>query len=322
MFILPPDEFDFDTSEKVVEALTHLPAQTLEAFERVMKSAARHQAMDHAHRAQIHHLNVSARDDRAFMEDYERAARHADAIDEDYAAKYRRASASYAKKRAEVKALQQRGVEPNLPLNRLVEFAVDLSPTEKFAHVPTDVKLAKGQTFTAALESARDKLAEIAQQRRAVFNAPLPLADAKKRIEEDVYRHALAPDVSGTARIRTSVFGTNGQHETQGHVNWPTAQIVHDGGATSEIGEGVRFLCWLMPREIVAKAMADLEATYQGKTPLSLEEREAKLAQLDTLRLETEREEEAIVRLLEDGGTTVARRPQASLEAVLQIRRA
>lgn len=323
MFVLPPDEFDIDTSFKVEAALRCLPPPTREGFERIAKSATRQQAEIDAKHARKRTLRDSARDDYTFMNDYDRAVRRGETITKEYEARYKAACAGYQAKNVEIKKLEKEGMPANLPLNAAVSFAVDYmaGPRDKFVSAPTEVKL-KGQTLTVALSVARDKIAQIDGQRKTVLAAPLPETDVEKRFREDVSRHALAPDGSGAARIRTTPFGLRSSHDVQGHVRWPTARISHDGGGVSEVDEGLRVLCWLDPEKVVARLMADLKASYKGKTPLSVEQREAKLAELDALRLETEREEEAIVRLLEDGGVTVYRRPKASIEAVLQIRRA
>lgn len=323
MFILPPEEFDTDTTFRVEEALQSLPTTVRAGFERVAKSATTHQAQADAKRARVQSLRDSVRGDSGVIADYDRAVRRGEKITQGFEKQHKAARAAHAVKMAEIKKLEKDALPATFPLNNLVSFAVDhLGTGAKYEHAPVEVKLAKGQTAAAALAAKRAELDELATQRRAVSVALLPLADAEKRIRDDVHRHALAPDASGTTRIRTTAIGLRSSQQSQGNLRWPTEQISHGGGSTSEVDLAFRFLCWLTPESIVTKLVAELKESYRGKTAMSLEEREAKLAELDALRLETEREEEAIVRLLEDGGVTVFRRPNATVEAVLQLRRA
>lgn len=294
------------------------PSQALDKYRRSMKASARHEAQQAVDRDQTRRIVESARADAELIAALERDERHYGPAPE-RTVRMERARKSRTEKLREVALRRNASVEPNQPYETLAEFVLD--STGEYDPVDVELKIPKGQSLPDALLSVREEIAQCERDIRNARTAPLPLADATKRIAEDVRRKARGLDVSRTARIAPDVIGIRGLASTQGHVEFPSTSVVHDGGGRTEVSAGVELMCWLFGDQIIKKATAELEATYKDKKPLSLAERSRVIAEAESRQLAAERREEKIVSALEDAGHLVHRRPLANPLAVLGITR-
>ncbi|MET4021469.1 hypothetical protein [Bradyrhizobium sp. S3.2.12] len=318
---LRPLHDDFSTSAKIDEALNkRFPAKTRIDYLRLVRASDLHGGEHQARQANIRRITDQARELYNFIQDYERVRAHGEEVTADYTKQANFAVKERARLIAEANRLRNEPGVGNLPYERGAEFILDSAG--QFKAVKVDARIAKGQSPQDALNSVREEILECDRAMRAARAAPLPLAEAAKQIEEDVRAFRRGPDVLATMRIRQETFGRNGSHSTQGRVRFPSREVVLDGGNREEVDEGVRFLCWLFPDQIIKKATAELEAAYKDKKPLSLAERTRVIAELESKKLDAERREEAIIRSIEDAGGIQWRRPLANMLAVLGIERA
>ena len=151
-----------------------------------------------------------------------------------------------------------------------------------------------------------------------------PQAQAEARVKEGLARNALKLDVAPTTWLRQQAnefaLSTRERPAEQGHIIFPTRREIFDGGRTGELDEAFRFLAWLFPDEIFAKAKAELAALYKASGPgISVEERKRVIAALEAEYLALERREEFLIRVAEDSGETICRRPYATVEAALGV---
>ncbi|PSO19142.1 hypothetical protein [Bradyrhizobium sp. MOS003] len=294
------------------------PSQALDKYRRSMKASARHEAQQAVDRDQTRRIVESARADAELIAALERDERHYGPAPE-RTARMERARRSRTEKLREVALRRNASVESNQPYETLAEFVLD--STGDYDAVDMELKIPKGQSLPDALLSVREEIAQCERDIRNARAAPLPLADATKRIAEDVRRKARGLNVSRTARISPDVIGIRGLASAQGHVEFPSTSVVHDGGGRTEVSAGVELMCWLFGDQIIKKAATELEATYKDKKPLSLAERSRVIAEAESHQLAAERREEKIVSALEDAGHLVYRRPLANPLAVLEIAR-
>ncbi|MEH2551057.1 PAS domain-containing protein [Bradyrhizobium sp. AZCC 2262] len=290
------------------------------ALHRLKAAGEKHSGLYLSRSQQIRHLSEKRRDRLNDARDVERNIRHYGETPEllNQLAELTSEAAEFGDAIAGLRNAPQ---SSNLP----IETAIGWMPeqTARFVDAPP-VKVDLTQGFVEAVSNERAKLDETKRKIIEVNKRPLPKVEAEARLRDDVNRIALKLDVTPVMCLRQQarehVMATRELPAIQGHVAFPTRREIFEGGRTGELDEAFRFLCWIMPDAIIAKGMAELDALYKKSgTGLSVEERARVIAGLDAEYLEIERREEALIRVAEDRGESIWRRPQASISAVLGI---
>jgi hypothetical protein len=223
---------------------------------------------------------------------------------------------------AELATMRNTPPTTNLPVETLSEFIVDSKGD--FADADVSVTLAKGQNPADAVEAARNRREALVSEKRGVRNQLLPIDDAIARLVADVDAHAEALDFGAIVKLRpqlrSQAWSSSERPDAQGHLELPTRQVAMDGGRLIELDQSHGLICWLMRDALIERGKEELAKLYAGRAGLSIEERAARIAELDAEILDAERAEEAFIRLAEAAGTNIRRRPLANPLAVLGIK--
>lgn len=193
-------------------------------------------------------------------------------------------------------------VEWLLPLLRQERRLLDIEPPR-----PTVLPAGLGAT----LKAKRAELDVIAVQREQVEQVKASADQLRAAISRAVADEAIKGRPPFDPRIRGGRDPSRFAEQLE--VRATNSNILSVG-----VG-GVPFLVWLLADHIEARlhAMVD-EADLTGA--MSDAEQAAALAALDAQRLAIEREEEALIRMAEAQGMTIARRADASPEAVMMVK--
>ena len=163
--------------------------------------------------------------------------------------------------------------------------------------------------IAATIEVKRAGVIASAERRADIENRPAPARDLKAAISRAVAAEA----EKGRPPFDPCIRGRDpSKFADQMLVR------VHTGQSLTVGGGGVPFLVWFLAEQIEARlhGMVD-EADLTGA--MSDAEQAAALTSLDAERLALEREEEALIRMAEADGMTIARRADASPMAVLMV---
>jgi hypothetical protein len=169
---------------------------------------------------------------------------------------------------------------------------------------PAQVKIAKGETITAAAIRVRERIAALALERRKVDRAALTLAELK----EQAAAHVAQLRERGKPRVN---FG-HGQ----------PFNIVFDAyveGAWTARQDLAAALAYLDPISFLQRLIEDIEALPKPPLALSAKARAEKLAALDAELLILEREDETLVEVSAEEGPIVQRRLDADPRAILGL---
>jgi hypothetical protein len=209
-------------------------------------------------------------------------------------------------------------------IERLTRYAESLSGHRIVAAPTVNPRLPKNGDLRAEVERVRREIAKFNADLREVEAAPHPSALAKSRARQTV--EALAergrPDVSGMI-----------QH---GETNpeWPSlslrvglsasvamAQATHPvvGLGHADHADALALVAWLHRDALIARIETEIDDYADDAKALTDEERAAKVAKIKSTILAAEREEEAIIRLIERDGAEFERRVDADPRAVLSI---
>jgi hypothetical protein len=209
-------------------------------------------------------------------------------------------------------------------IERLTKYAESLQGHQCAAAPAVNPRLPKNADPRQAVEQVRLEIARLQADLREIQAAPHPAALAKSRAREAV--EALAergrPDISGMI-----------QH---GEITpaWPslslrvglsasvaTAQASHPvvGLGHAEHVDALALVAWLHRDALIAKLQDEIATHADDAKALSDEERAAKVAEIRSAILIAEREEEAIIRLIERDGAEFERRVDADPRAILSI---
>lgn len=170
--------------------------------------------------------------------------------------------------------------------------------------MPDVAKLLAGQQKATsqargAIEKIRDDLARLRQRRRQVERAPVPQAEAERRLEAEVARlsTAFVPDeiaaslvsARGTGRIRL------GAEDVQALAVRAAADVLRN-----EVG-------------------AAIAASYAKREGISAADRRSELEGIDGEIFHLEVAEEQLIRASEEHGPAISRRPDAQPRIVLMF---
>lgn len=305
--------------DAIVAVLEKNPKIAYAAFLRVLKNNERNSREQAGRFQRITTLQAKRRDWVSFNQPVQRALDRGEEVHKDTLKRFESNKAKIASADKELAALRAEKPIPSLSAEMLADAL--LESKGEFIEVGwPQVKLPKGQSPEEALAESRANREAMIRDRNARKTALVSFDAAAKRIEADVRAKATAPDFRPTAKIKAQYTEKgNRLRDAQGHVQWPKQEEYLDGGRTADFELGVGMLCWLFEKEIVARGVAELKSTYGGEKGLSDEERAQEIARIEAEILAEERREEALVRMCEDAGIEVYRRPLANPLAVLGI---
>jgi hypothetical protein len=225
--------------------------------------------------------------------------------------------------RAELEAVNKAPRSANLPVETAIEWMGEQKG--EFRNAPP-VKVTAPRGFFEAVKESRAKLGDLKSQKSKIAKVLLPESVAVARLLGDVQKMALPLDVAPTTRmhrqLRNVAHSPMEYPDAQGSVRFPVRKEYFGDGRSGELDEAFRFLCWLLPEQIIAKGKAEIAAIYKQHGPgLSVEERTKLIAEIDVARLQEERREETLIRAATANGETIWRRPDMSIEAALGVMR-
>ncbi|QWG18711.1 hypothetical protein KMZ68_02090 [Bradyrhizobium sediminis] len=315
------DEIDFEVKDALKKRFAGTSA--LANLLRVKAAAEKHSAEYTAKGQRIQTLQAKKADAQAFVRDMEREIARGMQYPPKEMERKAAAEQKIAAIMAEIAALRNAPQSTNLPDDTIIEWIRD----SKVNFVDAEVKvttLPKGKTQGEAVEELRNRQRDLNGEKQAVVKQPVPFEDALARVIADVDAKARAMDVRPAMRLKTSVNDyvshRVGRHsEMQGHVEWPSAEEIVESGRRVEMDQGNALVSWLFRDEIIARGTAELKKHYGNAKGMSAEERARRIAEIDAEILEAERQEEAFIRMAEDAGMTIWRRPNAHPLAVLGI---
>jgi hypothetical protein len=320
LVMLSEEDAQHDALTEIFE--TRCPPVALESFVRVLKANEASGSGQAAKRERIATLQSKRRD---WLSSVQAAQRDIDRGEGVHPSEMKKCEANRKKVAGadkEIAALRSEQPTPNLPAETLAEFLVE--SRGKFVAAPVEAKLQKGQTPPEALTASRANREALVRKRIETSKEPLPIEDVLARLRADVNRNSQAPDFGPITKVkpqhREHALAANRRPDAQGHVAWPTHEEIFEGGRRGELELGIRFACWLFPDAIIERGTAELKKLYGGKKGLSIADRARLLAEIEGEILMEERREEAFVRMCEDAGFSVYRRPLANPLAVLGIK--
>ena len=209
-------------------------------------------------------------------------------------------------------------------IDRLTRYAESLQGHKVVPASATTPRLSKTADPRQAVEQARREIARLRADLREVQAAPHPSAIVKARARQaiETLSERGRPDVSGMV-----------QHGETAPA-WPThslrvnlsASVVNPGAAHPVVGLGhaehadvLALTAWLFPDDLMARLETEIaEASDDGKA-LTDEARASRVTEITSAILAAEREEEAVIRLIERAGGEFERRVDADPRAVLSV---
>jgi hypothetical protein len=296
------------------------PQHAREAYQRLVEIDTARDGLYASNQAKIHTEREKLREMQGDLNWGERqirdGARHT-AEDEAAIAKTK---TKIAKQRRKIEEMTEKNKLPAcLPLEPITNFVLAARRPLKDGRVT--VKLRSGESPAAALEASRANRDALIAKKNETQRTLLPLDRALARIVADVEQLAARgrPKFEPTTKLVRHDSGfTDEMVWRQGELELPTEPI-DTGVRTLEIGDGLAFTTWLLKDQIVARARTELTVLYKGKSALSLEERESRIAEIDAAILNEEFREEFLVQACEANGLTVYRRPLANPAVVLGV---
>jgi hypothetical protein len=191
--------------------------------------------------------------------------------------------------------------------------------TEAPAIAVADI-LRKGERAHDALERQRMRLRELAADRHRVESAPYPSADTKKKMRSDIENLAMR----GVPHVGALV-------ETFGAIGWPREAVALPlvalgdkgtpivGNAVGDVSDVLAMFAWLHRPALLKALDALVDSESDDEAALSVQAREIKLAQIATDTLATERQEAALVFVMQEAGDNVEHRMDTNPCAVLGV---
>jgi hypothetical protein len=313
---------DDEMHNALEEKFQRYPPEAYDSFVFVLKANERKDGERFAKSQRVAALNAKRQDWGSYVAAVDRDIARGETPHPIEMKKYEATKRKIAQARAEIQVIRSQPETPSLPAETLAEF-VNENRGEKFEAATAEVKLPKGQGPLDALKESRGQRESLVAQKLAVLKKQLPLAQAVAQLTADVDRRATPPDLCSVMKLQATttdhVTSTVARTLTaQGHVKWPATQDYFDGRVV-DLDNATGLVCWLFRDAIIARGTAELQKSYAGEKGISEAERSSLIADLDAQILEEERREEAFIRLAEDAGLTVYRRPLANPLAVLQI---
>lgn len=166
------------------------------------------------------------------------------------------------------------------------------------------------------VERCRERIKELQAQLAKAEAAPIPSAEAKKRMQEQIAGIAISgqPDVFGLIESGQSVDFPR----TSLYSNVTTTDG-HTGRATGNAFDALAFLCWAFQDQIVKAIGAEIDRRSNDTEALSTEQRQHSVTQLKAEILAIERQEEAVITAASERGAKIIRRVEADPRAVLGL---
>jgi hypothetical protein len=247
----------------------------------------------------------------------------------------RKEIARYEKKLAEADQLATSRSARFTALSQLVtaceKFLQDLGNAPIVLHQPQPVTKKKNgsgtNSFAEGVEALRARLRTLAQERRAVAAAPYPSSLAKTRLREliDELASKGSPqnllhviEANDASRVAAPTIRT--QHSPHVGVQTSTGWASGVASIVLDMPDPLSLLCWLNRDAVLKRINSEIDKLGDDERALSVEQRQAKLLEIDELALSAEREEEALITLAEQQGVTaIDRRSDATPKVVLGI---
>jgi hypothetical protein len=174
-----------------------------------------------------------------------------------------------------------------------------------------------GESESVALKTIRAAIEDRKSEHEAAKAADVPLPDAERALVNAIERKARDGRIGFKACLRREEQTTG--RRAPGTIRWPEDEEVWpDGGGRFTHDRANAMVVWLFKDQIIKRGLAELRDVASDDA-LSDSDRRARMAELDKQILELERQEEALIRVLEAKGTSVSRRNDASVLAVLGI---
>jgi hypothetical protein len=207
-----------------------------------------------------------------------------------------------AKHELERLAIEQQEASTGLDIDAILD-CLARRPGQKFVAVPLPkFALNRGSSLEEMLEANRVECAALRDQIGLTSNAPLPSADAKRRMREEVEQIA----ERGRPEVANLLAGSGG-------VQWPSFQLIADGAGAHQysvaatVPDALALAVWINKDAIIAALDEEIDIHSDDGAALSVEDRAARTRDLEAKLLELQRTGEAIAVKIEQFGR-VARR--------------
>lgn len=175
------------------------------------------------------------------------------------------------------------------------------------------------QDLHARMEAARTRIAELRDERRAVDQAPVTRAEAEAAVDAWIAaRRQAAIDIVVGSFLRGDTSGQllpRDDQPLQGAVNGTSCMIP----APNRLPRVEATLVALMPEQVRALLMAEVDRQLADQQPMSAEARQAERERIDTEIWTQGQVEEAAIRELEALGERPLRRPDADPRIILDL---
>jgi hypothetical protein len=320
LIMLSDEDERHDALTEILE--TRCPPIALESYVRVLKANEIISSGQAAKRERIGTLQAKRRDWLFQVHAVQKELDHGEEVHPSEMKAFEANKKKIANADKEIASLRNEKPTPTLPADTLGDFL--LESRGKFAAVPVEAKLQKGQTPLEALEASRANRDALVRRRAETSKEPLLFEDAFAQLKANVNANAQAPDFSPITKMKAQhsefALAANRRPDAQGNIEWPMQEEVFEGGRRGEMELGIRFACWLFPDAIIERGTAELKKLYVGKKGISVADRTRLLAEINDEILTEERREEAFVRMCEGANIPVFRRPLANPLAVLGIK--
>jgi hypothetical protein len=177
---------------------------------------------------------------------------------------------------------------------------------------PLEPKLGKGEAVIDAIERCRRRVRELVADAHRVRSAPVPSAEAKRRIRAEIDRIAAMGEIDVSGAI-----------EGGDVLRWPvsTHHIPITGAGVGSLVQvdNTAVMAWLFRDQLIARLEAEVDLVADDAAALDDTDRAARLAEIASDQLATEREEVALIETAARTGLTIAHRADVSIEALLGV---
>lgn len=213
---------------------------------------------------------------------------------------------------ADIDAVMQAADERGRELLELVRRVIDFLQTvpagkavaESNRPAPT---LRKSESLVAAIERCRAKTGELRAELEIVKAAPIPAELAKANARREIAQLAARGCPTVSAMI------DHGQG-----IAWPQATL-QIGSQFADGADTLAMMAWLFQDQLTAAIDREIDGAAADANALAPDDREAKLAKIEELILEAERDEVALIERAAVGGISVMPRAGVSVLALLGL---
>ncbi|MFD2185004.1 hypothetical protein [Rhodoplanes azumiensis] len=293
---------------EVEDVLKRLPPRAAEAFRSLAEQAQERwgavDALNRKFRETIDERDKLSRARSYQIADREKARDHA------AVAELRREVDVIAKRAAGIAEQRDRATERWQEVaglvRRLADFVLEAPRGKGFRDLAIEAPTIPNSDLHGALEGRRRRLRELVADAHRVRSAPRPSAAARELIRREIDRIAERgrPDVTHAVEV--------GGGELANVVEFARNRN------TGEV-DVVALLAWVCKDQLLAALDREVAEISDDAAALSDAERAEALATIERDQLAVEREEEAIARQIEQTGSSVRRRVDADVRAVLMV---